>query len=263
VESDLPLRVLYQLAAPKAEAAREEVAERIEAGGTPSRTVVSEAIAKAKNKTKARTSTHDDQDAIAQDKPAAAHGEQSIVPLEERRAQMAVLDTESGSLDAVPEAAAVVEHLAADAHHAGHAGLVNGTPAPAVTNPDIAVRSRRGAPASASAKSSKKQQLLEAWDATAEERQFVRELVLEQFFAEASGSDIYDSIPVARLNEVICGLLDKLTVSGMCAAMSEEFGEKLRHGEEAPRKRNLKKQKSDREAVRKWKKLNLTANRAH
>jgi len=80
VESDLPLRVLYQLAAPKAKAAREEVAERIEVGGTPSRTVVNDAIAKAKgkiasSKTESEAADVSDQDedpAIAQHRAAMA-----------------------------------------------------------------------------------------------------------------------------------------------------------------------------------------------
>jgi hypothetical protein len=44
--SDLPISVLYQLAAPKAEAARTEVAELIESGVTPTRTDVQEVLAR-------------------------------------------------------------------------------------------------------------------------------------------------------------------------------------------------------------------------
>ena len=48
VELDLPLGVLYQLAAPKAEAARVEIAERAEAGEKISSSTVKDAIARAK-----------------------------------------------------------------------------------------------------------------------------------------------------------------------------------------------------------------------
>src|SRR5262249_34149260 len=82
---DLPLSLLYQVAAPKAEAVRTAIAERIEAGEQPSAALVTEAIAKTKPP-KTRT--------ITQDKPAAVRGEQSIVPLEERQAQMAALDVD-------------------------------------------------------------------------------------------------------------------------------------------------------------------------
>jgi hypothetical protein len=50
---DLPLGVLYQLAAPKAEAARTEVAELIDNGKKPSKTEVQEILARHRTATKA------------------------------------------------------------------------------------------------------------------------------------------------------------------------------------------------------------------
>jgi hypothetical protein len=203
---NLPLNVLYQVAAPKSEVARTEIVERIEAGEEPSRALVTEVIAKTKTKV-----------SYAQDRSAAAvHGEQSIVPLEERQAQMAALDT-APELDSPTDG----REESSDA-----AQQVNGTP-PACRSP----------PASVSAKSSKKD-LLEAWDAAPEERELIRDLVLEEYFAEAGGTDLYDRIPADRRAEVVRAFLDRLTADAMCEVMSPEFGKKLRDRMPAPKRKS-------------------------
>ena len=89
---------------------------------------------------------------------------------------------------------------------------------------------------------------------TTSEEELLRDLILEEFFAQASGADIYDRIPTDRLDKVCSAFLDKLTPDGMCARMSNEFGEQLRKRMPAP------KGKSDKPFK---KTLNLSANRAH
>jgi hypothetical protein len=106
------------------------------------------------------------------------------------------------------------------------------------------------------ATTTKKKDLLKAWDATPEDRQLIRDLVLEEFFAEADAVGIHDRIPGAKRDQVIAGLLDKVTVEGMLKVMSEEFGRQLRAHVPAP-KRKIGKHKSDKPFK---KTLNLTAN---
>jgi hypothetical protein len=89
-----------------------------------------------------------------------------------------------------------------------------------------------------------------------QDEQILRDLMLEEFFARASGSDIYDRISETRRNKVIPDFLDKLTVEGMLRMMSEEFGRQLRARVPAP-KRKSGNHKSDKPFK---KTLNLTAN---
>jgi hypothetical protein len=70
----------------------------------------------------------------------------------------------------------------------------------------------------------------------ADEQQILRDLILEEFFAQASGADIYDRIPADRLDEVIPALLDKLTVEGMRTRMSDPFFQEVRRKLAAPEK---------------------------
>jgi hypothetical protein len=84
VELDLPLSVLYQLAAPKSEEVRQEITERLEAGEEITRGVVDEAIARRK--------VTDSADKTEPTDLAADDEDPSIT---ERRAQMAALAAES------------------------------------------------------------------------------------------------------------------------------------------------------------------------
>ena len=174
--SDLPVSALYQLAAPNTPTeARQQVAERIEAGETLSCTTVAEVIAEAKNGGAAEDAGGDDVE-----DPGTA----------QRRAAMAQI---------------------ADAEDA----------------PTTAGQ--------------------------ADEQQILCDLILEEFFAQASGADIYDRIPADRLDAVCCDFLDKLGVKGMRTRMSDEFGADLRRQKFAPAERK--------KSARKWKKsINLTAN---
>jgi hypothetical protein len=71
--------------------------------------------------------------------------------------------------------------------------------------------------------------IFQLWETgSPEERQFLRDLVIDEHFGAATGADIYDRISANDRKEVISELLDRLTVSGMLAAMSPEFGQELR-----------------------------------
>jgi hypothetical protein len=170
VELDLPLGVLYQIAAPKAEAVRTEIAERLESGEQPSATMVTEVIAKAKGKT-AESADDADHD-VGVDDEFVDHDWESDEVIEE--------------------------------------------PAAEVSDAEF---------------------LLGVWnDSTPKDQQFICDLVLEEFFAQASGADFYARIPAARLDEVIPAFLDKLTVEGMRTRMSDLFGQEVRRKLAAPGK---------------------------
>jgi Protein of unknown function (DUF3102) len=68
-----------------------------------------------------------------------------------------------------------------------------------------------------------------------EEQQLVDDIILEKFFAEAGGSDIFARIPAGRRADVVRGLLDALTVDGTLAYMSAEYGRDLRNRVPAPK----------------------------
>jgi hypothetical protein len=74
----------------------------------------------------------------------------------------------------------------------------------------------------------------------------INDLVLLEFFLQASASDIFDRIPPARLNEVCRDFLDKLTVAGMLESMSENFGRELRDRVPKNKRNNSKKWKRTR-----------------
>lgn len=74
---------------------------------------------------------------------------------------------------------------------------------------------------------STRKDLLAAWDESPEDREILRTLALEEFFAQASGADIHDRIPDSRRKEVIGTFLDRLTVKLMLEVISPEFREQL------------------------------------
>ena len=204
--SDLPLSALYRLAAPNTPTeARQQVAERIEAGETLS--------PRRRARTQIRMTMPNHDVGIDDEDPSIA----------QRRREHA-------------ERFGGPEDIAA-----ASTDEVNGAE-------DSSVES--GGPAA--------ELLLEDWDlATAEERQFIRDLVLEEFFAQASGADIFARIPADRLDAVCLSFLDRLTVKGMRTRMSAEFGKELRRQKFAPAERK--------KSARKWKKsINHRAHeRAH
>jgi hypothetical protein len=165
--SDLPLSSLYQLAAPNTpEEARQEVAERIEAGEQPSFAAVTEVIAQAKDH-----STEAETEDAGTEAPSA-----------------------SPALESPGQAG---DHHDDDEHDGDYDAVIS-------------------------------------------------DLVLLEFFLQASGSDIFDRIPAARLNEVCRDFLDKLTVAGLLESMSENFGRELRDRVPKNNSNNSKKRKRTR-----------------
>jgi hypothetical protein len=177
VESDLPLGVLYRLAAPKAEDVRKEITERVKAGEPLSRTMVQKALTEAKGGT-------------ATTAALGAEGADAAASDEARKAQYAEVGSPSAYADQVGSP---------DANLAAAASVTKATPAPARSS------------------------LTDAWDATPEERQFIGDFVLNEFFAGASGADIFERIPEARRTDVARAFLDQLGIDGMLAASSAEF----------------------------------------
>jgi hypothetical protein len=243
---DLPLGVLYQLAAPKAGEARAEVTARIEAGEKPSCTMVAEVVAKAKGNTAGRRQIDQSTpvDASSTDKP-----ETETVPTdaetsaEQRRSYYA-------EADADPDQLVDAEHAVGDREHrhaggqdhpdrvdvdlgADHvdAGATNSSPMamakPTVTPTESAPPLKTQ---SASVKSkAKKPSLVESWESSPEDRETIRALVLEEYFLIAGGNNILQRIRDAKRDDtVIADFLDALSVDGMRKAMSSEFGAQLR-----------------------------------
>jgi hypothetical protein len=67
------------------------------------------------------------------------------------------------------------------------------------------------------------------WEmSTLEEQQGIRDRVLADFFAQATGAHIAALIPTLKHADVVRPLLDQLGVDGMLQAMSLEFGRRLR-----------------------------------
>jgi hypothetical protein len=212
--SDLSVSALQQLAAPSTpKEARVEVAARVQAGEKVSCAVVTEVIAKAKGKSSATNApgAEDNGDSSNSDFGDAA----AEILIEARRAQM--------------------EALAADEHEhdnnnslAVRAKRIRGLLREQKTlEQKLAIAIAGATEQELIAALDDEEQLLAAFDKTAP--------ILEEYFAKAGGADIYDRIPVARLDEVIAAFLDKLTVEGMCTRMSEEFGRELRARVPAPK----------------------------
>ena len=199
---------LYLLAPPSVpQEALDEVTERIEAGEQPTCAMVTEVIAKAKDKT------------------AESAG-----------------DAEIHDIDAVDEDPSIKQR------RAEHAALFA----------DHVWESAEAISVEAENTESDAEELFEFWtESTPQAQQFIRDLVLEEYFAQASGADIYARIPAARLDEVIPAFLDKLTVEGMRTRMSDPFGQEARRKLAAPGKAK--------KSAKKWKRSinHRPANHAH
>ena len=102
-------------------------------------------------------------------------------------------------------------------------------------------------------KRSTRRTILKDWaEGTPEERQAVQDLVLCEYFEAATGADILQRIPAGMRKDVVGAFLDLLTVSGLLAAMSAEFGRELRARVPAPKKASKPYTRS----------INLTATRS-
>jgi hypothetical protein len=196
LELDLPLRVLYQLAAPRANAAREKIAERIEAGEKVTTETVIKAVTGCR-KSSAPDSTQ----------PTQSDGAEALA---------AYAKDDAGGVDPT-----------GDSRGQNHAGVA--------PEPKSKLRKAWDAATRAERDELRKQMslpfsLLELWEvSTTEERQPVRDRTIDEFFALASGDNILEHIRAAKRNDtVIADLLDALGVDGMRVAMSPAFGQQLR-----------------------------------
>jgi hypothetical protein len=73
-----------------------------------------------------------------------------------------------------------------------------------------------------------KRSLLETcWENAPEGRPRISALVLEQYFSEAGGTDIFERIPIARRDQVIAAFLAKLTVKDVIAVSGDQLRAEL------------------------------------
>jgi hypothetical protein len=216
----LPVSAIYLLAAPSTpDEVRNQVAERVKAGEKLTCAKVTEAIAQAKNETSpSQVGGADHVDADAESTPAPSATEDGEDPsIAQRRAEHQVLFTESSNSTAAPSdtdldvqtfAGGILRRSARNdsepkADHCDH------------EEHGVYRDDREGDHAGD--------------DHVGDEHDAViRNVVLLEFFAQASGADIYDRIPAVRRAEVIATFLDRLTVQGMCEAMSPDFKDQLR-----------------------------------
>jgi hypothetical protein len=241
----LSASAIYLLAAPSTpDEVRNEIADRVKAGEKISVIAVTEVIAKAKGKSSATNTPGAENNENTSNSDSGSAGAE--ISIETRRAQM--------------------EALAADEHAAGeHADEADRDDGGDDRRRDDGGDDRHAGGAevgdalvTASPSASSKKNLLKIWDdATPEDQQLIRDFVLGEYFAQASGADIYDRIPADRLDEVIPAFLDKLTVEGMRTRMSDPFGQEARRKLAAPEK--VKK------SAKKWKRSinHHPANHAH
>jgi hypothetical protein len=278
----LPVSAIYQLAAPSvSDEVRNEVGNRLKDGEKLSVAAVTEIIAKAKdtaNKDEVNTAT------IKDGTTEGSNDEDPSI--KQHRARMAALAAESEQDSAAHDDGHVDEGAGGDrGGDAGHANDLSEAAPEQTTEPLPLPISRRkkatplealalllnhtcGAckraaewedvpPLDAQQQAAALGKLKEAElnlrtlaarlndDAEQEER-ILRDLVVEEFFARASGADIYDRIPADRRDTVMREFLDKATVDGVRKVMSTEFGEQLRKMAAAPAKAK--------QSAKKWKK---------
>jgi hypothetical protein len=259
----LSASAIYQLAAPStSNEVRNEIADRVKAGEKISVAVVTEVIAHVKARTtEAAAETLDivnkDEDpSIAQRKAEhiALFSPDSTTPEStdeglEQPTETAVFPTTSKKKPsplesfwrAIKSFLNTCEYMAAELEIPPLDEQQRSTALITLTEAEIALHSLTA-------------RLTDGADQAASEDKILRDLVLEEYFTQASGADIYGRIPAARLDEVIPALLDKLTVKGLRARMSDEFGTDLRKEKFAPAERK--------KSARKWKSINLTAHSA-
>jgi hypothetical protein len=101
---------------------------------------------------------------------------------------------------------------------------------------------------------STKKDLLAAWDESPENREIIRDIVLEEFFAQANAGDVLNYMPADRHDGFVRDLLDKFGVSRTCKAISPEFRKEWQEQGEAPRKRKREVRKSDKSEKKRFRK---------
>jgi hypothetical protein len=204
----LPVTALYQLAAPSTPVpVRDEVLDRLKAGERLSCAMVTEAIESAA--------------------AAAAREQNGAAP------------DATESADDAAESAEARKEFYADTDHAEHAddgGEDDHHHVGGDDHADDAGDDHRGGgddhaeePEPTPELKADLEMLTAVWEMSLpEERQGIRNAVLTDFFAQASGAHIAAFIPATKHAEVVRFLLDQLGVDGMLQAMSLEFGRRLR-----------------------------------
>jgi hypothetical protein len=181
---------LYMLAAPSTpNEAVKEIVERIEAGGRPYVAEVKQTITKAKRGTAKTKPTENN-----------SNGDDKKKSAEDRKAYYAGQESNAPA-EAVP---AISDDLS--------------IPAFLWREPPGAINeAERGTACNAA---------LEIWERmTPEQRQFLGQKVLTEFFEAAEGADLYDYIPAAR--RAVVRFLGRLGVEGMLNAASSDFKAQL------------------------------------
>jgi hypothetical protein len=232
----LSASAIYLLAASSTpDKVRDEIADRVKAGEKISVTVVTEAIVQAKGKTPEAAADGEVRDIDAVDEePSTAQYRAAIARLAAEDAPESTDEGVERPTETVPfpttskkkpsplqsfgrainwflntcEHAAELEIPSLDAQQRSTALTI-------LKKAELALHSLAA-------------RLTDGADQAASDEKILRDLMLEEFFAQASGADIFSRIPAARLDEVIATFLDRLTVQGMCKAMSPEFRAQLR-----------------------------------
>lgn len=190
----LPVTALYQLAAPSTPVpVRDEVLDRLKAGERLSCAMVTEAIESA------AAAAAREQNGAAPDATESAddtdHAEHADDGGED--------DHHVGGDDHADDAGG--DHRGGGDDHAEEP-----EPTPSEPEPEL-------------------EALAAIWEmSTPEEQQGIRDRVLADFFAQATGAHIAALIPTTKHADVVRPLLDQLGVDAMLQAMSLEFGRRLR-----------------------------------
>jgi hypothetical protein len=254
--SDLPLSALYQLAAPKTpDRARKEIVERIEDGEEISVAKVTEAIAEAKaennltgeidiNAHRARMVAVAIEDAtnFMIDGRFGEHGADHD---HDRAGELTGGDDDHDAGDEYVDHGDHGEHGEHGDHGGGEhaAGEHDVHGGGGLLNPDgIEQRAAASAAPAPAPRARVSKKTADSDDA------LIRGVVLDEYFAVASGTDIFGRIPLDRRDEVIRSFLDTIGVDGMRTAMSEAFGQEARRKLAAP----AEVKKSAKKSAKKW-----------
>jgi hypothetical protein len=223
----LPVTALYQLAAPSTSVlVRDQILDRLKTGERLSCAMVTEAIESAAAAAEREqngaapdvtesTEPTDDADDVAASTEARKEFNASAYRDDDGDA-----DHDGDGGDAHHDDGDVGDHHVGDDDH------VDGDRADRHDDGDDHAEEPKPAPPEPKAEL---ETLAATWEmSTPEEQQSIRDRVLADFFAQATGADIAALIPTIKRAEVVRFLLDQLGVDAMLQAMSAEFGHQLR-----------------------------------
>jgi hypothetical protein len=215
----LPVKAIHLIAAPSTpETARGEIFERVKVGERLTCATVVEVIEKAKN-----TST------ISRGTLAATEAPDTV----------AFDLTATNKPSVIPDDLSIPESLRRTPDTGTATQILNAAGASLASEPAIKATNELGKAGSdendgptSGERRKAENAALEIWEEMSHEaRQIIREKVLVEFFATATGTHIYARIPTStdtKPNEKYRTFLDALGVECMCKNMSEDFGQNLR-----------------------------------